>query len=91
MDLLLGLRGMEPELMNRTRQIRLADATLEIVGREEFIAMKSFAGGLVGLADAQAVIEMDRGSLDLELLRRLGQRFGRDAAHAVECRVGGVE
>lgn len=39
-DLLLGLRGMDPELLNRTRQVRLADA--------------------------RAIIDLDRGSLDLE-------------------------
>jgi predicted nucleotidyltransferase len=83
-DLLLGLRGMDPELMNRTRQVRLADATLEIVGREDFIAMKAFAGGPVDLADARAVIDLDKESLDLELLRRLAQRFGRDAVRIVE-------
>ena len=79
-DLLLGLRGMDPELLDRTLQVRLAEAVLEIVGREDFIAMKAFAGGPVELADARAVIELDRESLDLELLRRLAQRFGRDAA-----------
>jgi len=83
-DLLLGLRGMDPDLMNRTRQVMLADATLEIVGREDFIAMKAFAGGPVDLADARAVIELDRESLDLDLLRRLAQRFGRDVARTVE-------
>jgi len=46
-DLLIGRRGMDSELMNRTRQVRLADAVLEIVGREDFIAMKAFAGGPV--------------------------------------------
>ena len=69
-DLLIGLRGMDPELMNRTRQVRFADATMEIVGREDFIAMKAFAGGPVDLADARAVIDLDRESLDLALLRR---------------------
>jgi predicted nucleotidyltransferase len=83
-DLLLGLRGMDPELLNRTRQVRLAEAVLEIVGREDFIAMKAFAGGPVDLADARAVIELDRETLDLELLRRLAQRFGRDAERAVQ-------
>jgi predicted nucleotidyltransferase len=83
-DLLIGLRGMDPELMSRTRQVRLAEAVLEVVGREDFIAMKAFAGGPVDLADARAVIDLDRESLDLELLRRLAQRFGRDAARAVE-------
>jgi predicted nucleotidyltransferase len=83
-DLLLGLRGMDPDLLKRTRQVALADATLEIVGREDFIAMKAFAGGPVDLADARAVIEMNRESLDLALLRRLAQRFGRNAARVVE-------
>jgi predicted nucleotidyltransferase len=83
-DLLLGLRGMDPELMGRTRKVTLADATLEIVGREDLIAMKAFAGGPVDLADARAVIELDRESLDLALLRRLASRYGRDAAQALE-------
>jgi predicted nucleotidyltransferase len=90
-DLLLGLRGMDPELLNRTRQVRLAEAVLEIVGREDFIAMKAFAGGPVDLADARAVIEMDRESLDLELLRRLAQRFGRDATRVVQELIGDVD
>lgn len=89
-DLLIGLRGMDPELMNRTRRVRLADATLEIAGREDFIAMKAFAGGPVDLADARAVIEQDRASLDVELLRQLAQRFGREAVTAVESLLGAV-
>lgn len=89
-DLLLGLRGMDPELLNRTRQVRLADATLEIVGREDFIAMQAFAGVPVDLADARAVIDLDRASLNLELLRRLAQRFGRDAARAMDQLIGGA-
>jgi predicted nucleotidyltransferase len=87
-DLLIGLRGMDPELLDRTRQVRLAEAILEVVGPEDFIAMKAFAGGPVDLADARAVIELERGSLDLELLRRLAQRFGRDAARIVEDLIG---
>jgi len=90
-DLLVGLRGMDPELLGRTRQVRLADAVLEIVGREDFIAMKAFAGGPVDLADARAVIAQDRGSLDMELLQRLAQRFGRDTVKAVESLIGTVD
>jgi predicted nucleotidyltransferase len=90
-DLLVGLRGMDPEALNRTRQVALAGATLEIVGREDFVAMKAFAGGPVDLADARAVFELERGSLDLELLRRLAQRFGRDAARIVEDLIGEVD
>ena len=79
---------MDPELLNRTRQVRLADATLAIVGREDLIAMKAFAGGPVELADARAIIDLDRQSLDLELLRRLAHRSGRDATRAVEQLIG---
>jgi hypothetical protein len=77
--------------MNRTRQVRLAEAILEVVGREDFIAMKAFAGGPVDLADARAVIDLDRESLDLELLRRLAQRFGHDATRNVEDLIGAVD
>jgi predicted nucleotidyltransferase len=87
-DLLLGLRGMDPELMNRTRQVRLGESMLAIISREDFIAMKAFAGGPVDLADARAAVELDRRSLDLELLRRLAQRFGQDAARIVEDLIG---
>jgi predicted nucleotidyltransferase len=71
-------------------QVALAESILEVVGREDLIAMKAFAGGPVDLADARAVIEMDRESLDLELVRRLAQRFGHDAARVVEGLIGGV-
>lgn len=87
-DLLIGLRGMDPEALNRTRQVAFAGATLEFVGREDFIAMTAFAGGPVDLADARAVMDLDRGSLDVELLRRLAQRFGRETAKTVEDLIG---
>lgn len=87
-DLLLGLRGMDPELLKRTRPVRFGEAILAIVSREDFIAMKAFAGGPVDLADARAVIDLDRQSLDVDLLRRLAQRFGRDSSRIVEDLLG---
>ena len=87
-DLLIGLRGMDPEALSRTRQVSFAGATLEIAGREDFVAMKAFAGEPVDLADARAVMDLDRGSLDMDLLRRLAQRFGRETVTAVEVLVG---
>ena len=90
-DLLIGLRGMDPEALSRTRQVALAGASLEFVGREDFVAMKAFAGGPVDLADARAVMDLDRASLDLDLLRRLARRFGREAVQAVEILVGGAD
>ena len=54
-----------------------------IVSREDFIAMKAFSGGPVDLADTRDVVDLDRESLDLELLRRLAQRVGRETVKAV--------
>ena len=90
-DILVALRGMDPDLLHRTRQVRLAEVILEIVGREDFIAMKAFAGRPVDLADARAVMDMDRGFLDVALLRRLAQRFGRETVKAVELLIGAVD
>ena len=87
-DLLLGLRGMDPELLGRTLPVRLGGVELAIVGKEDFIAMKAYAGGPVDLADARAVIDLGRDSLDAELLRRLAQRFGRDTLRVVEGLLG---
>jgi len=87
-DLLIGLRGMDPALLDRTGQVRLAGAILEIVSREDSIAMKAFAGRPFDLADARAVIDQHRESLDLELLRRLARRFGRETAKVVEDLIG---
>jgi hypothetical protein len=39
----------------------------------------------------RTVIDLDRESLDLELLLRLAQRFGRDAARTVDDLIGGVD
>lgn len=79
---------MDPELLHRTRPVRFGEAVLAIASREDFVAMKAFAGGPVDLPDARPVIELDRESLDVELLRRLAQRFGRDAAQIVEDHLG---
>ncbi|NBU26592.1 MAG: hypothetical protein EBS39_13475 [Gammaproteobacteria bacterium] len=88
-DLLVGLRGMDPDLLGRTTQVSLAGSPLEIVGREDFIALKAFAGGPVDLEDARAVIAQRERSLDLDLLRRLARRFGSSTAQLVEDLIAG--
>jgi len=90
-DLLIGLRGMEPSALERAREVMLMGCPLRVIGREDFIAMKAFAGGPLDLADARAVIELDRPGLDLALLRRLAVRFGHDASRNIESLLGGVD
>jgi predicted nucleotidyltransferase len=83
-DLLAGLRGLDPEVFTRAIEVPFHGATLRVVGREDFIAMKCFAGGPQDLADArQAAATADR-PLDVGLLRRVARRFGRAAADHLE-------
>ena len=83
-ELLGGLRNMDPEIFSRTQEVKFRDATLRIVGREDFIAMKCFAGGPQDLLDARSAYEAAPGPVDLDLLRTVTRRFGRAAADRLE-------
>lgn len=43
-DLLIGLRGLDMEALSRASEVEFLDGVLRIVGREDLIAMKLFAG-----------------------------------------------
>jgi len=83
-DLLGGLRGMDPAIFSRTVEVPFMGVNLRIVGREDFIAMKCFAGGPQDLLDAQSAYRSAQGPVDLDLLRAVARRFGRAAADNLE-------
>src|SRR5262249_35612825 len=78
-DLLGGLRGLEPAAFARSIQVPFKGSSMQVIGREDFIAMKAFAGGPQDVADARNAMLLGRDSIDLNLLRALTQRYGRDA------------
>src|SRR4029077_10909480 len=79
-DLLGGLRGMDPAIFSRTVEVPFMGMNLRIAGREDFIAMKCFAGGPQDILDAQSAYRSARVPVDLDLLRAVPRRFGPDAA-----------
>ena len=83
-DLLFGLKGFDREAFDRTLQVELSGESLQIVSREDFIAMKLYAGGPVDLRDAQQAYYVNKDVLDAALLRKVTQKFGRDASKALE-------
>ena len=83
-ELLGGLRNMDPEILSRTLEVKFRDETLRIVGREDFIAMKCFAGSPQDLLDARSAYQAAPGPIDLDLLRTVARRFGRAAADRLE-------
>jgi hypothetical protein len=83
-DLLGGLRGLDPKVFSRAMEVTFLNKILRIVGREDFIAMKCFAGGPQDVADARSAYQAAQGPVDLDLLRTTTRRFGRDAADKLE-------
>lgn len=83
-DLLIGLRGLEPTAFSRAIELTFEKAALKVIGLEDFIAMKVCAGGPQDLADARAAINTGSRALDLALLRRLGIKYGGATAGALE-------
>jgi hypothetical protein len=83
-DLLGGLRGLDPQAFSRTVDVPFSGETLRIIGREDFIAMKCFAGGPQDIVDAGLALRSAQEPVDLDLLRRVTRRFGRAAADVLE-------
>jgi hypothetical protein len=81
-DLLVGLRGLETAAFARALDIPFLGASLRVIGREDFIAMKLFAGGPLDIDDARRAISATD-SLDTALLHRLANQFGADTALAL--------
>ncbi|MFN3485334.1 MAG: hypothetical protein ACK44W_07610, partial [Planctomycetota bacterium] len=73
-DLLIGIRGMDPEAARRTVTAPLLDTPVRFLGAEDLIAMKLFAGGGRDVEDVRGILQVSGPKLDLELLRRLVRR-----------------
>jgi predicted nucleotidyltransferase len=83
-DLLAGLRGLDPEVFSRSITVPFLGCSIKVIGREDFIAMKCFAGGPQDIADARNALKAAHTAVDVDLLRRLTRRFGRSAADVLE-------
>ena len=83
-ELLGGLKGMDPEVFSRTVEVPFMGASLRIVGREDFIAMKCFAGSPQDILDARAAYRRAQEPVNIDLLRVVTRRFGRHAADKLE-------
>lgn len=83
-ELLAGLRGLENEAFSRASTIAFLDGSIRVIGREDLIAMKCFAGGPLDILDARNVLKAADKRINLDLLRGLTRRFGRSAADVLE-------
>jgi len=83
-DLLLGVRGMDSAAPSRAVPSMLLGSPINIIGAEDLIARKIFAGGAQDLDDVKNVLQVSGPRLDLDLLRRLTRRYGTVEAKTLD-------
>jgi hypothetical protein len=83
-DLLAGLKGLDPDAFSRLVTVPFQGGSIPVISKEDFIAMKCFAGGPQDIADAQIALQLGDAPVNLDLLRRITRRFGRAATDALE-------
>jgi len=83
-DLLVGIRGFDPQGFSRAIDVPLDGEPLRFVGLEDFVAMKIFAGSPQDVADATTALEVATEPLDVNLLRQLSRRYGADTTRSLE-------
>lgn len=82
-DLLIGVRGMDPEVVNRCISTTLLDSPVRILGLEDLVAMKVFAGGPQDLEDVRGILQVSESILNVDLLRGLAARYGTEASRTL--------
>jgi hypothetical protein len=78
LDLLLGVRGMDPDAVGRCLNTQMLDSMVRVIGAEDLIAMKLFAGGPQDVMDVRGILQVWRERLDPDLLQRVTRRYGTD-------------
>jgi len=68
---------MDPDVFSRVEEVSFEQGVLRVIGLEDFIAMKIFAGGPQDMTDARRAIAVSSHSLDRPLLEQLTARFGK--------------
>lgn len=83
-DLLHGVRGMDPAAAGRCVNTSLQGAPIRILAAEDLIAMKLFAGGPQDLQDVRGILQVSGKGLNLTLLESVAANFGADAARTLD-------
>ncbi len=83
-DLLMNIRGVSEAVFSRTIEAEFMGARIRLIGVEDFVAMKIFAGSPKDLNDAAGVLKVSGGRLNLKLLRGLVSNYGKGALRKLE-------
>lgn len=76
-DLLIGIRGMKDDVFDRVMAVSFFNTKIEIIGVEDFIAMKIFAGSAKDIQDVIGVLKVSAGKINRPLLKQLTLHYGK--------------
>lgn len=76
-DLLLEIRGMNPDAFSRTCESIFMDLSIRIIGAEDFVAMKVFAGSPKDIEDAKGALKISGANINISLLKNLTLNYGK--------------
>ena len=76
-DLLTGISGMKEDVFDRVMPASFLKTKIKIVGIEDFIAMKIFAGSAKDIQDAIGVLQVSTKKINMPLLKQLTLNYGK--------------
>lgn len=83
-DLLMDIRGMTTALFTRAIDAKFMKTRIRVIGIEDFIATKIFAGSPKDLHDVAGVLKVSSDRIDLPLLKAVVKTQGSDAVRKLE-------
>lgn len=83
-DLLIGLRHFPKEASKRRMTVPFMGSRLQVVGLEDFIAMKLYAGGPKDLDDVRNALLTQKSKIRLPLLRKIVKNYGAEPSLLLE-------
>jgi len=83
-DLLLGIKKADRDLFKRVKRIEFQGETINIVGVEDLIVMKVYAGSHKDIADVQGILAVSRETIDQKKLIRFVRNFGEEATNILK-------
>lgn len=76
-DLLLGIRGMTDDVYDRVISTSFMKRTIKIIGVEDLIAMKVYAGSAKDIQDVIGIVQVSARRINRRLLKQLTGQYGK--------------
>lgn len=83
-DLLMNVRGVTEVIFSRMVKTEFMGVPIQVIGIEDFIALKIFAGSPKDLNDVAGVLKVSYDRINLPLLKDLVRNYGKDALSQLE-------